>query len=92
MAVKEFLKLFLEKKRSAPKAGFRSLSQRARSSYSAKNGRATQSGLRPCRNRSAMTFPPRACGTSLTPSTCTLPEAHDMLGPRTVRQTPLTCR
>ena len=73
----------------SPNAGLRSSSHMADSSYSAYIGRLTHSGLRPCRNRSDMTFLPSIVGV---PSIMTLPGVADMLGPRTVRPRPLTCR
>ena len=53
-----------KKKRCSPKAGLRSDSQVAPSSYLAKNGRCTQSGFRPWIKRHTNTFSP---ATSVTP-------------------------
>ncbi|SVD14622.1 uncharacterized protein METZ01_LOCUS367476, partial [marine metagenome] len=58
------------KKNLSPKAGFKSSSQIAFSSYFAKNGMPTHSDSLPCNSCSAITFCPLI---SDTPRTCTLP-------------------
>lgn len=73
---------------SSPKAGRRSSSQVARSSWRAKKGHCTQSGLRPWMKRSANTRSPTI---SVTPWISILPGAALMDGPRAVRPRPETC-
>src|SRR5690625_4257955 len=78
----------LKKNASSPKAGCNSLSQVASVSYLAKNGRCTQSALRPWIKRRTKAFSP--CS-STTPCTSTLPGPALIEGPRTVRARPDTC-